>query len=107
MWKKIIEVPNLVLQRGHLIKFSAGYPFEETVVMMVCGYPDGGNRLAAASLVTITGYCAGINAYVLFPSEVHNQLTCCWLTENWNQWVWPTSKLDEIYVRAELQSSEI
>jgi len=36
---------------------------------MVCGHPDGGKRMASAALIAITGYCAGINPCVEFPSD--------------------------------------
>jgi len=107
MWKKLIDVPDLIVQRGYVLKFPAKYPFEDFVVMMVSGYPEGGNSLAAISLITITGYKAGINPYVLFPQEVHpyGTLTGDWLIKNWSKWVWPEGDVNDVWVKEALDAS--
>jgi hypothetical protein len=107
-WEKLISCDFKYLQRGYLLKFPASEPFEETVIMMVCGYPDDGNRLSAAGLMTITGFCAGINAYVVFPSSVISSgISREWLIKNWNMWVWPDGKIDDVLVRTELMASDL
>lgn len=109
MWKRLIDMPDLVLQRGFLLKFPAQYPFEGSVVMMVSGYPDEGNRLGSASLMTITGYNAGVNPYVLFPPEVREfgALNARWLIDNWNKWVWPEGNVNDVLVRESLTAAEL
>lgn len=107
MWKKLIDFPELKLERGYLIKFPAKYPFEDFVVMMVCGYPENGKSLSAAGLITITGYNSGINSFVVFPDEVCNKLSNRWLIENWNKWIFPEGGVKDVLVREPLQASEL
>jgi len=109
MWERLINKTELILQRGYLLRFPASNPFEEQVVMMVSGYPESGQRLGATSLITITGYCAGINAYVVFPEEVQSfsNLSATWLIANWNKWVWPEGDVNDVFVREPLNAIEL
>lgn len=109
MWKKLVNIPNILIERGFLLRFPTEYPFENEVVMMVSGYPDDGHRLSGVSLITITGYKAGINAFVVFPKEVRSfgSLTSDWLIKNWTKWVCPDGDVNDVWVREPLQVSEI
>lgn len=107
MWKKLTDFPESALERGYLLKFPAKYPFEDYVVMMVCGYPEDGKHLSAAGLITISGYKAGVNPYVVFPDTVCKVLTKNWLIENWNKWVWPEGNVNDVWVREPLDALEI
>lgn len=91
-----------------MLKFSAGYPFEDQVVMMVCGSPDHKENLAAAGLITITGSKAGINCYVTLPEEARESgLSTSWLIDNWQMWVCPEGNINDVWVRSPLNASEL
>lgn len=109
MWKILAEHEDVALQRGWLLKFKTQEPFEEEVIMMVCGVPSEGRRMSAAGLLTITGYSAGVNTYVEFPSEVSCMpgISAKWLIVNWNKWVCPLGSANEVLFREELLASEI
>ena len=70
---------------------------------MVCegGYSQKG-------LITISGYKAGINMYVLFPEEANpDGLSTEWLIKNWTKWVWPEGDVNSVLVRHALTYDEI
>ncbi|MBN3755508.1 hypothetical protein G3N95_21370 [Paraburkholderia sp. Tr-20389] len=93
------------IERGSLLRFAAGYPFEEYVVMMVCEAPDKSGRLG---LIAISGYKAGINCYVVFPEEASpSQLSTRWLIDNWHNGVWPGGDLSNVEFRAPLEAHQI
>ena len=69
-WLKLSEVKAAVISRGTLIKFTASYPFESKVVMMVCEAP---HTRSSFGLITITGYKAGINCYVVLPDSARSE----------------------------------
>lgn len=110
-WTKLVDTQKKFLFRGTLLKFPAKYPFEETVVMMICEYKDGGDDWPYC-LVTITGHRAGVSPYQALPS-VCNQgkesiaLSTAWLIENWSNWVWPDGEINDVLVRDSLGASEI
>ena len=102
-WSKLIDFNEQSLQRGYLLKFKSHYPFEDEVIMMVC---EGGH--SQKGLITISGYKAGINMYVLFPEEANpDGLSTEWLIKNWTQWVWPEGDVNSVFVRPELTYDEI
>ena len=103
-WSKLIDFNEQSLQRGYLLKFKSHYPFEDEVIMMVC---EGG--CCQKGLITISGYKAGINMYVLFPEDANPDggISTKWLITNWTKWVWPESKLEDIFVRPQLNYNEI
>lgn len=104
-WKKLIENVDLVMTRGMLLRFVAGQPFESHVVMMVCEAPDKSGRLG---LMTISGYKAGINCYVVFPEQFSSDcISIKWLIDNWKIWVWPDGDVNEVEVRESLNALEI
>jgi len=104
-WTKLIEYPESEVKRGALLRFAAGYPFEDHVVMMVCEAPDKSGRLG---LMTISGYKAGINCYVAFPEQAaQHQLSRKWLIDNWQKWIWPGGDVHEVVVREPLSAHEI
>ena len=104
-WEKLTEYASAHLQRGALLKFRAGYPFEDQVVMMVCEAPDKSPR---KGLIAITGYKAGINCYVLLPCEnVSGDLETKWLLENWQQWVWPGGNVEDVEIREALAVEDL
>ncbi|KAK45804.1 hypothetical protein BG58_15490 [Caballeronia jiangsuensis] len=93
------------IERGSLLRFAAGYPFEDRVVMMVCEAPDQSGQLG---LIAISGYKAGINCYVVFPSEASTDcLSARWLIENWQHWVWPDGDVNDVEVCAPLEALDI
>lgn len=100
IWSKLVEYNFEMLERGTILKFPASFPFEPEVVMMVSeGYSNSEERC----LITITGFKAGINAYVTFPSEkTKNGLNRQWLIDNWQNWVWPECDVSEVLVCAQL-----
>lgn len=109
-WTKLTEANQSLLRRGSLLKFPASYPFESEVVMMMCGHPDEGRRLFSIALITITGYCSGINPYVVFPSEALSGETGVskeWLISNWKKWVWPDGNVEDVWIRKELSATEL
>jgi hypothetical protein len=109
-WEKLTDSSFVALPRGYLLKFPASAPFESEVVMMICGHPEGGRRLASVALISITGYCAGINPYVEFPStaiEEEAGISRKWLIENWTKWVWPKGNVSDVLVRKELDAADL
>ncbi|MFM0393910.1 Imm45 family immunity protein [Paraburkholderia phytofirmans] len=104
-WKKLIESADPEMKRGTLLRFAAGQPFESHVVMMVCEAPDKSDRLG---LITISGYKAGINCYVVFPKETSPyHVSTRWLIDNWQLWVWPDGDVHEVEVHEPLNALEI
>ncbi len=100
-WIRLSENKSTVISRGSLIKFTASYPFENEVIMMVCEAPHSRSSLG---LITITGYKAGINCYVVFPDAARSdEAAICnqWLYDNWQHWVWPESSPDDIFILPE------
>lgn len=109
-WEKLVDSENPALHRGYLLKFPSHSPFESEVVMMVCGLPDGGRRLASVALMTITGYCAGINPYVEFPPDAvldGTGISKDWLITNWKRWVWPDGNVEDVRIRKELAAADL
>ncbi|ROR24942.1 immunity protein 45 of polymorphic toxin system [Comamonas sp. BIGb0124] len=107
MWVKLIDFERRSLRRGSLIKFHAGYPFEDEVVMMVCSSPEGSLNPA---LITITGHKAGINCYVAFPSEAQCEgvfLDVKWLIDNWAKWVWPEGSAEDVWASGPMSVDSI
>ncbi|SEJ87640.1 Imm45 family immunity protein [Paraburkholderia diazotrophica] len=103
-WKKLVDRSESELQRGTLLRFPAGHPFEGNVVMMVCESPDK----SGLGLITITGYKAGINCYVGFPKEAGTAtLSVEWIVNNWRLWVWPDGDVDHAEYRNALEADEI
>jgi Immunity protein 45 len=104
-WKKLTESAYPELKRGALLRFAAGQPFESHVVMMVCEAPDKSDRLG---LITISGYKAGINCYVVFPKgTAPYQLSTRWLIDNWQRWVWPEGDVSLVEVHEPLDALAI
>ncbi|WP_111886117.1 MULTISPECIES: Imm45 family immunity protein [unclassified Acinetobacter] len=99
-WSKLIDFDEQFLQRGYLLKFKAHYPFEDEVIMMLAEAPDKDGL----ALITISGYKAGINCYQKLPVS---EITKDWLISNWTKWVWPESKLEDVFVRSQLNYEEI
>lgn len=100
-WLQLSLNKELRLSRGSLLRFRASYPFEDEVIMMICEAPDTRSSLG---LMTISGYKAGINCYVVFPDMARRDdatISAHWLCENWCQWVWPEGSLDEVWVLPE------
>lgn len=103
-WIKLIELIGTSFPRGTLIRFSAQYPFENEVIMMVSEAPDG----KGLCLITITGYKAGINCYQKFPElEVNQDIPAIWLIDNWNKWVWPEGDVNEVWIHEVLQVNDL
>jgi len=108
-WKKLSELPIEGLDRGTLIAFSASYPFEERVVMMLSEHRMGSESF---DLLTITGYKAGVNPYVVLPDECLlssdvRLVSVEWLVTNWTRWVWPEGDPNNVWVRPSLDATEI
>jgi hypothetical protein len=102
---KLIEYAKPEVKRGALLRFAAGQPFEDHVVMMVCEAPDKSGRLG---LMAISGYKAGINCCVVFPEETTSyQLSTKWLIDNWQKWVWPEGDVNGVEIREPLDAKEI
>ena len=97
-WLQLSKQNHLNLSRGSLIRFKASYPFEDEVIMMICEAPDCHSNLG---LMTITGYKAGINCYVIFPESARDDdatISSQWLLQNWRKWVWPDGNPDDVWV---------
>jgi hypothetical protein len=106
-WKNLVESADSDLTRGMLLRFAAGESFENYVVMMVCEDPDKTDRLG---LITISGYKAGINCYVVFPNETESssyQVSIRWLIDNWKIWGWPDGNVNQVEIRQPLNALEI
>lgn len=105
-WEPLISSSLVELERGHLLRFRAGYPFEDEVVMMVCEEANSAGK--GRSLMTISGYKAGINCYVTFPRELMTKgLSREWLIGNWSNWVVPGGDIESVHVRTNLSSNEL
>jgi len=105
-WLKLSENKGAVLSKGSLLKFSASYPFEDEVVMMLCDSPLRNFRLA---FMTITGYKAGFNCYTNLPEGIRNDdgsITAGLIYENWNDWIWPEWSPDDAWILPEGLSAE-
>lgn len=97
-WLQLSKQNHLNLSRGSLIRFKALHPFEDEVIMMICEAPDCHSNLG---LMTITGYKAGINCYVIFPESARDDdatISSQWLLQNWRKWVWPDGNPDDVWV---------
>lgn len=104
-WIKLLDSDIDYIQRGALLKFHASYPFEEEVIMMVC---EGYGNAFQKGLMTISGFKAGINAYVFFPENATTDgLSRRWLAENWTKWVWPDGDVETVLIREVLLASEL
>lgn len=105
-WEKLVNSEKINLQRGDLLRFSAGQPFEDHVIMMICESP---NKSGELGLITISGYKAGINCYVEFPSESRGSIgiSSPWLIKNWQSWVWPDGDVQNVEIRDALDASDI
>jgi hypothetical protein len=109
MWKKLAQLQAEMLWRGSLFAFSATYPFEEKVVLMLCDHQMGEEPF---DFVTITGAKAGINPYVILPKQClfdgnTHAVSTEWLKENWTKWVWPDGNIDEVWFRPPLSVADI
>lgn len=103
-WNKLVDLKESSFSRGTLIKFSAKYPFENKVVMMLSEAPDK----QGLCLITVTGYKAGINCYQKFPNlESNIEISAAWLIKNWNNWVWPEGDVNEVFVHENLQADDL
>ena len=101
IWLNLSKNKAAAISRGCLIKFAASYPFENEVIMMVCEAPH--TRLSLG-LMTISGYKAGINCYVVFPDSARNEdatISAQWLYDNWQHWVWPEGNPDDVWILPE------
>ncbi|WEV49311.1 Imm45 family immunity protein [Acinetobacter sp. ESL0695] len=103
-WVKLTELAGKSFIKGTLLKFSAKYPFESEVVMMICQSPDK----SGLCLMTITGYKAGKNCYQKLPdSEVYEDVSAIWLTENWHKWIYPECNVKDVWVHRGLQVCDL
>lgn len=106
-WLRLSENKTIMLSRGALIRFTASYPFENEVVMMVCDARHDSKRLG---LITISGYKAGFNCYVAFPDEgqvlENHELCSNFLYENWQYWVWPEGSPGDVWILPEGLSAD-
>ncbi|WP_353506195.1 Imm45 family immunity protein [Variovorax brevis] len=106
-WNKLIERGVPSISRGALLKFPAKYPFEAYVVMMLC---EGPQNSSERCLVTITGHKAGINCYLVFPSEATTSdcyVSTAWLIENWNKWVWSDGDVADVCICDGLSAQDL
>lgn len=97
-WAKLSENKEIALSRGSLVRFSASYPFEDEVVMMLC---NSARRERAIGLITISGYKAGFNCYTTFPEQVRNadgSITAGLIYDNWATWIWPDWSPDSAWI---------
>ncbi|WP_433692349.1 Imm45 family immunity protein [Herbaspirillum seropedicae] len=104
-WLKLTEHKDITLRSGSLIKFTAAYPFEEQVVMMICDSPSGDLRLG---LITLSGNKAGYNCFTLFPKAALNEdrsITARRIYDNWASWMWPEWSRDDAWIREERLST--
>jgi len=86
-WLKLSEHKQTPIYRGSLVRFSASYPFEAEVVMMVCDSHLGKGRLG---LITISGNKAGFNCFSTFPEHARNadgSITAGMIYDNWATWI--------------------
>lgn len=105
-WISLLDYEGAGLNRGAVLKFSAGGGFEDEVVMIVCESPD--NDVRRLALMVVTGYKAGINCYVVFPEEaVVGGLSTHWLIENWGNWVCPGGNVAQVLVKEGLRVEDI
>ena len=105
-WIRLSENRAASISRGSLIRFAASYPFENEVIMMVCEAPHSRSSLG---LITITGYKAGINCYMVFPDSARSDeatIYAEWLYSNWQHWVWPESSPDDVFILPEGLSTD-
>ncbi|WEV49310.1 Imm45 family immunity protein [Acinetobacter sp. ESL0695] len=104
-WSKLVDNPNIRIQRGMLFKFEKKYPFKEEVIMMTC---EEGFNPFGLGLISLTGAQAGDNMYTLFPNEAtRNGLMSKSLIENWNEWVYPNCNINEVMIHEGLSAHEL
>jgi len=97
-WLKMDEHKEVHLFRGSLIRFSASYPFEDEVVMIMCDSANGGLRLG---LIPISGKEAGYNGFTMFPEQALNDdgsITAGMIYENWATWISPEWSPDRAWI---------
>ncbi|TDY88454.1 Imm45 family immunity protein [Herbaspirillum huttiense] len=110
-WVKLIDCTDEYLVRGTLLKFPAKYPFESTVVLMLCEQRAESENWPHA-LVTITGHKAGINPLQLLPSECTTNpagaaVSRTWLIDHWSHWCYPDCDVENVWARRPLAADEL
>ena len=110
-WVKLTDLREESLFRGTLLKFSAKYPFESTVVWMICEQRMESEKWPHA-LITITGLKAGINPLQLLPLESSINpnsaaVSRAWLVENWAHWCYPDCHVGDVWTRSPLAADEL
>jgi hypothetical protein len=110
-WISLTKYGSPYLSRGALLKFPAAYPFETSVVMMLCELRFGDRQYG---LTTVTGLKAAITPYVAFPNDcLHNEgkdglaLSVDWLKKNWQEWVWPEGDIQLVLVRSRIDAEDL
>ena len=93
---KLIEYKEPYISHGTVFRLPAKYPYENFVDFMVIYYST--EYLLCAS----TGYCAG-NVFVVIPNEglAKNGVSAIstdWFIENWNKWIYPDCKVEDVYI---------
>lgn len=108
-WIEIKDYHKNEIYRGSYFLFNTKYPFEDRVIMMLC--QNKIDEEYPSFLITITGNKAGIFPYCVLPKECLNKDTISvntnWLINNWNKWVNEETALTSLYIKSNLDISEI
>lgn len=100
-WKRLSEIETTPLWSGTVFRFSANWPYDDFVDLMLVSDQAMDGRVLR--LLTVTGRKAGLmNTLVRFPSEAYvvDAVAICsdWLKSNWCQWVYDECGIDDVYV---------
>lgn len=94
-WIPLKDCRDKIFGRSVVFLFPAVNPFEEIVDFMIIEEREAPIEL---KLICSTGYHAG-QTELVFPLEAKHSsggLSVKWLQENWEEWVYPHCKINEV-----------
>lgn len=98
-WKKLTSSSGSILKRGSVLRSPAKPPYETWVDFMLM---DDWQSPSSFSLWICSGSKSGL-PLVKIPKEAtdftHDGVQIDWLIENWDPWIYPDSKPDQVFVR--------
>ena len=98
-WKKLSEY-DARISRGSILRTPAQPPFEDWVDFMLM---DDWQSPSSFSLWICSGKQAGL-PLIRIPKEATDKqadsIDRDWIIQNWQQWIHPDSKPEDVFVRA-------
>lgn len=92
---KLIEHQSSSIKRGSIFRLPAVWPYEAWVDFMVIDLFD------AHGLVVSSGHKAGLILISLPIESGSNEgraLSTEWIINNWNEWIYPECKVEDVYI---------